>query len=155
LTIKCPMLLSVNVGASFLRRLKRFLLVGSCVLEEHTEVAKEYAKDRVCLHICLEAFHMNMAETKLACVVQLHQPAELLVLTVDGSPHCLQLHVIAEDLRRYFNLSLEVKHVVIEHGHPYAISEAAVKTARHLHSIQQLLDERGSAKPLQDSSHRC
>jgi len=148
LTINCPMLLSVNVGASFLRRFKRFLLVGSCVLEEHPQIAKEYAKGRVCLHICLETFHMNMAETKLACIVQLHQPRELLVLTVDGSPHCLQLHVIAEDLRRYFNLSLEVEHVVIEHGRPIVVSEAAVKTARHLHSIQQLLDERGSAKPL-------
>ena len=148
------MLLSVNVGANFLRRFKRFLLVGSCVLEEHPEVAKEYVKNRVCLHICLETFHMNMAETKLACIVQLHQPKELLVLTADGSPHCLQLHVIAEDLRRYC-LSPEVKHVVIEHGHPYVISEAAVKTARHLHSIQQLLDERGSAKPLQDGSQSC
>jgi hypothetical protein len=118
------------------------------VFEEHPEIAKEYAKGRVCLHICLETFHMNMAETKLACIVQLHKPTELLVLTVDGSPHCLQLHVIAEDLRRQFHLDLAVKHVVIEHGHPFVIGEAAVKTARHLHSVQQLLDEQGSAKPL-------
>ena len=148
MTFKCPMLLSVNVGAASLRRSKRFLLVGSCVLEEHPTIAEEYARDRVCLHICLETFHMNMAETKLACMVKLHQPTELLVLTVDGSPHCLQLHVIAEDLRRYFNLDVVVEHVVIEHGRPYIISEEAVKTARHLHSIQKLLDERGSAKPL-------
>jgi hypothetical protein len=142
------MLLSVNVGASFLRRFKRFLLVGSCVLEEHPEIAKEYAKDRVCLHVCLEAFHMNMAETKLACIVRLHQPTELLVLTVDGSPHCLQLHMLAEDLRRYFNLNTEVRHVVVEHGRPCNVSDAAVKIARHLHSVQALLDERASAKPL-------
>jgi len=142
------MLLSVNVGAKFLRRTNRFLLVGSCVLDEHPEIAKQCGRGRVCLHICLEAFHMNMAETKLACIVQLHQPTELLVLTVDGSPHCLQLHMLAEDLRRYFNSNLEVGHLVIEHGQLHAISEAAVKTARHLHSVQQLLDERGSPKPL-------
>jgi hypothetical protein len=148
LTIQCPMLLSVNVGARALRRSKRFLLVGSCLLEEQPRIAKQYAKDRVCVHVCLETFHMNMAETKLACIVQLHQPTELLVLTVDGSPHCLQLHMLAEDLRRYFNVSMQVSHVVVEHGRPYNVSEAAVKTARHLHSVQALLDERASAKPL-------
>lgn len=148
MTTKCPMLLSVNVGASLLRQSKRFLLIGSCLLEEHPDLVKEYTKGHVCLHICLETFHMNMAESKLACIVQLHKPTELLVLTVDGSPHCLQLHVVAEDLRRYFNFSLEVKHVVVEHGHPHVVSAAAVNTARHLHRIQELLDEQRSAKSL-------
>ncbi len=89
---------------------------------------------------------MNMAETKLACIVKIHQPTELTILTVDGSPHCFQLHVIAEDLRRYFDLDTAVKHLVIERGKVYAIDRVAVKTVRHLHKVQRLLEQHGSAK---------
>ena len=82
---------------------------------------------------------MNMAETKLACIIQVHIPTELLVLTVDGSPHCLQLHILAEDMKRYFNLKPKIQHIVIEKGKTYTIESSAVKTARHLHKIQRLL----------------
>ncbi len=121
--------------------------MGSCLLKEHPEIVEKYAKDRVCLHVCLEAHHMNMAETKLACLIKLHEPTELMVLTVDGSPHCLQLHVIAEDMRRYFNLGTSIQHIVIEHGSTCVISGVAVKTARHLHKVQQLIDQQKPANP--------
>ena len=133
------MLLSTNVGSKHLRKSDKFLLVGTCVPNEHPDLFKQYAHNRVCLHVCLETFHMNMAETKLACITQVHKPTELLVLTVDGSPHCLQLHILAEDMKRYFNLEPKVKHIVIEKGKTYTIESSAVKTARHLHKIQRLL----------------
>ncbi len=146
LAVQCQMLLSTNIGARYLRQSNQFLIIGSCVKQEHPKILEEYAKDRVCLHVCLETYHMNMVETKLACMVKIHQPTELLVLTVDGSPHCLQLHVIAEDLRRYFNLETLVNHLVIEHGKVQVIGGATVKTARHLHKVQRLLEQHGPAK---------
>jgi len=136
------MLLSTNTGSKFLRKSDKFLLVGTCVPIEHPDLYREYAKNRVCLHVCLETFHMNMAETKLACIIKIHQPSEVLVLTVDGSPHCLQLHILAEDMHRYFNLDGQIQHVVIEKGKHYSIDGRAIKTARHLHKVQQLLDEK-------------
>ena len=141
----CPMLLSINVGSKYLRQSDKFLLVGTCVPMEHPELYQKYAKNRVCLQICLETFHMNMAETKLASILKIHQPADILILTVDGSPHCLQLHILAEDMQRYFDLEGRIQHVVIEKGKPYTIGNSAIKTARHLHKIQRLLDEKDSA----------
>ncbi len=142
--MQCSMLLSTNVGARYLRQSNQFLIVGSCLLQEHPKILEEFVKDRVCLHVCLETYHMNMVETKLACMVKIHQPTELLVLTVDGSPHCFQLHVIAEDLRRYFDLDTGVKHLVIERGKVYSIDGVTVKTARHLHKVQRLLEPQRS-----------
>jgi hypothetical protein len=141
------MLLSTNIGSHIFRKSKRILLIGSCVFQEHPDIMEKYAKDRVCLHVCLETYHMNMAETKLACLLKLHEPTELIVLTVDGSPHCLQLHVIAEDMRRYFNFETPIQHIVIEHGSTHVISGVAVKTARHLFKVQQLIDLQKPAKP--------
>ena len=140
------MLLSTNVGSSLLRESKHLLIVGSCLLQEHPKIVEEYSQGRVCLHVCLETYHMNMAETKLACIVKVHQPTEIVVLTVDGSPHCFQLHVVAEDLYRYFNLESLVQHVVIEHGKTHVVSGESVKTARHLHKVQKLLDQQSTSK---------
>ena len=82
-----------------------------------------------------------MAETKLACILKIHQPSEILVITVDGSPHCLQLHILVEDMCRYFDLDGRIDHIVVEKGKTHNISETAVRTARHLHKIQRLLNE--------------
>jgi hypothetical protein len=136
------MLLSTNIGSKYLRQSDKLLLVGTCVPVEYPEIYRKYAKNRVCLHVCLETFHMNMAETKLACILKIHQPSEILVLTVDGSPHCLQLHVLAEDMHRYFDIDGRIQHVVVEKGNSYLIDGVAVKTARHLHKIQRLLNEK-------------
>ncbi len=138
--MQCPMLLSTNVGARYLRQYNQFLVIGSCVIQEHPKIQEKYSKNRACLHVCLETYHMNMVETKLACMVKIHKPTELVVLTVDGSPHCFQLHVIAEDLHRYFDLDTVVKHLVIEQGKVHEIDGVAVKTARHLHKVQRLLE---------------
>ncbi|MFX0079675.1 MAG: hypothetical protein ACFE8O_10595, partial [Candidatus Hermodarchaeota archaeon] len=110
------------------------------VLNEHPELFKRYAQNRVCLQVCLETYHMNMAETKLACMIHVHKPTELLILTVDGSPHCLQLHILAEDMNRYFSLEPIIEHVVIEKGQPHIIESNVVKTTRHLNKIQRLLN---------------
>ena len=82
-----------------------------------------------------------MAETKRACILKIHNSSELLVLTMDGSPHCLQLHILAEDMHRYFDLDRRIKHIVIEKGKTHYITETAVRTARHLYKIQRLLNE--------------
>lgn len=135
------MLLSTNVGSKHLRKFEKLLLVGTCITQEHLEIFQQYAQNRVCLHVCLETFHMNMAETKLACILKIHQPSEILVITVDGSPHCLQLHILVEDMCRYFDLDGRIDHIVVEKGKTHNISETAVRTARHLHKIQRLLNE--------------
>ncbi len=54
-------------------------------------------------------------------MIQVHKPTELLVLTVNGSPHCLQLHNLAEDMNRYFNLEPKIEHMVIEQGQPHTL----------------------------------
>jgi hypothetical protein len=43
-------------------------------------------------------------------------------------------------MNRYFNLELKIEHIVIEQGEPHTIESTAVKTARHLHKIQRLLN---------------
>jgi hypothetical protein len=56
-------------------------------------------------------------------------------LTIDGSPHCIQLHFLIEDIKRHFTPEVETDHYVVEKGNVHQVSAAAVKRARHLSKI--------------------
>ncbi|MCK5302814.1 MAG: hypothetical protein KAJ96_06725, partial [Candidatus Thorarchaeota archaeon] len=61
------------------------------------------------------------------------------VLTVDGSPHCVQLHFVVEDLKSHFTQDIETAHFVVEKGKVHQVSPKAVKRARHLSKLESML----------------
>ena len=133
-------LMSTNAGSKKLKRDGSWLLIGSCVLTEHRELF-EKIKDAydTFLHVCLEETHINMAEAKLAAMVKLSKPSKITALTVDGSPHCIQLHYLVEDLKKYYSLDLETRHLVIYKRDLIEIETEAVKASKYLSKVQKLL----------------
>ncbi|MCD6515024.1 MAG: 4Fe-4S ferredoxin [Candidatus Odinarchaeota archaeon] len=140
-------LMSTNAGSKKLKRGGAWLIVGSCVIQEHTDILEEIGKNFDNLvHICLEETHINMAEAKLAAMVKISMPAKIAAITVDGSPHCVQLHYLIEDIRKYYNLSVETSHFVIYNNKLFEVSSDAVKTSRYLNKIQKLLNATKNSK---------
>lgn len=109
------------------------LLYGTCVSEEHPEVLKKF-KQKTRLHICLEEEHLNKAAWKLASIARANNVRKITALTIDGSPHCVQLHYALEDLRGLFP-ALAVEHYAIEKGRLIEIPAGAVRRSRHLSEI--------------------
>ena len=133
-------LMETNAGSHLLKRDGKWLILGSCVITEHPQIIKEITnKYDTILHVCPEAFHMNMIETKLAAMVKIKNPKEVSVVTVDGSPHCIQLHYIIEDLVKYFQEKFEAQHFVISSKMLYQINNKSVKASRHLLKIERFL----------------
>jgi len=130
-------LLDVNVASRPFREAKRILVYGTCVRDEHPSVFEEYAFGRVPLAVCMEEEHFNMVALKLASIAARVKLEELVVLTVDGSPHCLQLHMVAEEVDRVVG-GLPRKHVVVEEGGAIEIEPEIVKVARYLSKVQRL-----------------
>ncbi|MFW9958470.1 MAG: hypothetical protein ACFFCT_10390 [Candidatus Odinarchaeota archaeon] len=91
------------------------------------------------LHICLEETHMNQAGFKIASIIKYAGISDVAVLTVDGSPHCVQLHYVIEDIKRHFAPEIITTHYVIEKGVVHEVSDEAVKRSRHLSKIQSML----------------
>jgi hypothetical protein len=131
-------LLETNVGDRRLRETKKIVLVGSCILSR-TDHFLESFKKQPWITICLEAVHMNHAGFKLAQMVQYSKIQKITVLTVDGSPHCIQAHFLAEDIKTRFVSDLEVEHFVIEKANISQVSSKAVKLARHLSKIEKII----------------
>jgi hypothetical protein len=113
------------------------LIYGTCVENEASKTFNLLAKGRIPLHACLEKIHMNIVGFKLATILQVSKPKEIVVLTLDGSPHCIQLHFTVEQVKRVSKSNVNIKHYVIEKGKLIEISPDVVEIARHLSKIQE------------------
>jgi len=134
-------LLTTNVKHKRLQG-SSLLIHGTCVDVEAPKIFREFSKRRISLHVCLEKEHMNMIGFKLATILKTSKPKDITVLTMDGSPHCLQLHFAVEQAKNIARSDVKVAHYTIAHGEPFQISPEAVKTARHLSQIEKLLCKR-------------
>ncbi len=131
-------LLSTNSGSHLLRREGELRIIGSCLAVERPEVVKEYCRG-LCLSACPERDHINVIALKVASILARVDVRRISVLTVDGSPHCLQLHHSVEEAVRISGQELEVEHAVLQKGRVIQVSGRAVKLARYLSRVENLL----------------
>ncbi|MHA1263760.1 MAG: hypothetical protein ACTSRS_00850 [Candidatus Helarchaeota archaeon] len=135
-------ILECNVGDERFRKTRRLLLYGTCLPDRYPKIFQEFAEGRAPVHACLEDLHMDHVGYKLVNIIKFSKIQELTILTIDGSPHCYQLHVLGQDILRHFTSEGEVhvSHFVIEKGTIYEISYQAITVARHLHRVQKLIN---------------
>ncbi|MHA1663072.1 MAG: hypothetical protein ACTSVR_07435 [Candidatus Thorarchaeota archaeon] len=134
-------LMRINVGDKRLRNKGKLLLIGSC-MDRFPEIVKDFSEQNggsAVLHLCLEETHVNQAGFKIGSIVKYSGISEVTALTIDGSPHCVQLHYVIDDVKRHFAPEITTKHFVVEKGKVHEISSDAVKKSRHLSKIQKMI----------------
>ncbi len=126
-------LMSTNAKGKNVRG-KKLLLYGTCLDENpwYLEGFEDYTK----LSFCPEKEHINMAFYKLMAMMSVAD--ELVVITTDGSPHCVQMHYIAEEVLRYSEKKIPLRHFVVNNGKIVEISAEDVKLSRYLSKIKKL-----------------
>jgi hypothetical protein len=135
-------LMRINVGDQSLRERGKLLLIGSC-MDRYPDIVEEFSERNggfAALQVCLEETHVNQAGFKIGSIIKYAGITDVVVLTVDGSPHCIQLHYVIEDIKRHFAPEITTAHYVIEKGIVYEVSAEAVKRSRHLSKIQKMLE---------------
>ncbi len=136
-------LISIDMGTKKFAN-SSILLYGSCVPQQFKKYLQKFTKGRIPLSACLQEQHMDNLGFKLATLL-LYQPLkEITVLSIDGSPHCVQLHALAEQAKRISKSAVHIRHYVIEEGKLFEVTSDTVKTARHLSHIRKL--ENGAKK---------
>ena len=110
----------------------KLLVYGSCVPDEYPEIFKEFLKGKEGFHACLEHVHFNDVIEKLSAILKFNNIEELTVLTIDGSPHCIQLHLAAQDAKKITGSNVLIRHFAIEKGEVVEASADKVKEKRHL-----------------------
>ena len=129
-------LIQTNSGDRSLVEGGVWLIYSYCIEDRIPKSFRE--KFDTLLKVCPESYHMNMIETKLASMVSIRKPSTLAILTVDGSPHCIQLHYVGEDIKKYFKMDVKLKHYVYKEG-IREVSGDAVKTSRYLSKVERII----------------
>jgi len=131
-------LMAISVTSPLLRG-KDLLICSECLPIEHSEIFEEAAKGRIALVVCMSEEHLDKVGFKLATIIAYARPSSITVLTMDGSPHCTQLHVMAEQAKRIAQTDVKIRHLVVEKGALMEVSSQAVYLSRHLSKIEELL----------------
>jgi len=134
-------LLSTSVTSRDVRG-RDVLIYSECLRSEWPNILARETEGRLALAVCLEREHISHITAKLATMMVMGRPASMTVLTVDGSPHCVQVHFALQQALRITGLNLPVRHLVVEKGVICEVSPEAIRTARHLSEVVSLMRKR-------------
>ena len=110
------------------------IICGSCLSRMQPQGFNDLKKITDHIYgVCLEEIHMNMVTHKIASIIRVGKARKIIFASVDGSPHCVQLHYIANELRKIMNLeAIEITNMVIVQNKLVEISEEAISRSKKL-----------------------
>ena len=118
---------------------KKLAIVAACLPFVNKKLFETLSKDKVVLLTCPEkepALHYG----KIASIIRSTQPESIEVYTIDGSPHCFTLQAAVNEAEYILGERVKKKHYVIVDGNEVKeISPDAVRVARYLHIVDELV----------------
>jgi hypothetical protein len=118
------------------------LITSDCLRTVYPEVFNKVSEGRVVFTVCPEAENVAVVYGKLASMIRSGRPRSISVVTVECSPHCytLQAAVLAAlYIAQAQDLPLSL--AVCQKGVCKPISPVAVRVARYLHVLEDLVRE--------------
>ncbi|MDK6028180.1 4Fe-4S ferredoxin [Ignisphaera sp. 4213-co] len=113
--------------------------MSACLKIINNSFVEELAKGKVVLYACPEREHPALYG-KIASIIRSSKPRSVTVVTVDGSPHCFQLHAAVNEAEYILGEKINKKHYVVVDGEKVVeISPDAVRVARYLHLVNKLI----------------
>lgn len=116
----------------------KILIIGTCLLRLYPEIVENFSKDYGgnAFHICLEQNHYNQLMSKMLNILAVGKIKEVTYLTVDGSPHCVQVHFSAKYLKRALKNEVNFKHFVIDkEGQIHEITTEEVDASKNFGKV--------------------
>ncbi len=84
---------------------EKMIIIGSCLENMFPSIYKKLEQESTNIYeVCLEETHLNMVITKIAGMLARNDIKEIKFVTVDKSPHCIQLHYVVKELENIMNL---------------------------------------------------
>jgi hypothetical protein len=118
----------------------RIIICGSCVPNIHRKAFKKIKKiSKNIFFVCLEETHMNMVAHKIASILRTGNVNEIIFVTVDRSPHCIQLHYIRNEIEKIMKTKkFEIKNFVVSNENLEEISPEIISLSKNLCKIKSL-----------------
>jgi len=134
-------LMETWVKAPFLREAP-ILIVGGCIQSTFPRIWKRFAENRIVLTSCPEAEGFSGLVEKLAMIIRCSNPKEMILLTVDGSPHCNMLHISVNGAAFITKVKTPIRHfVIVGEGEVNEVSSESVRVGRYLHLVEKCVQK--------------
>ncbi len=118
------------------------VIMGSCLPRmspKAFEEVKQISED--IYQVCLEETHLNMVITKITGMLSRSKIKRLVFVTVDKSPHCVQLHYIVKELEKIMNLSeIQIENYVVEEDKLVLIPIDIIGLSKNLAKLKKNLE---------------
>jgi len=122
---------------------QNMIIVGSCLPKmQPTAYDKLKTMSDDIYEVCLESTHLNMVITKIIGMLSRVNVKKLVFVSVDKSPHCIQLHYIENEVQKAMNLNeIEIVHYVCVDNELVEISKETISKSKSLAKLQSVLDD--------------
>lgn len=88
------------------------IVVGSCLKFMQPKAFSEIEKISSNIYsVCLEETHVNMVITKVGGILRTGKVKKIVFVSVDKSPHCIQMHYIQDELKKMMN---NLENIIVE-----------------------------------------
>lgn len=115
------------------------LVVSACLPVVNPELFERLAEGRAVLFACPEresAAHYG----KLASMIRSMNPRKVVVVTIDGSPHCFALQASVNEAEYILGEKLDKEHYVVVDGKELVkINPDAIRVARYLSIVDSII----------------
>jgi len=136
-----PWLWSTWVKAPILKG-SRLVIASACLPFVNRRIFEELAKDSTVLLACPER-ESPTHYGKIASMIRSSKPREVIVVTIDGSPHCFTLQANVNEAEYILGEKINKKHFVVVNGEELVeIDPNTIRVARYLHMVDKLYREK-------------
>lgn len=118
---------------------EKMIIMGTCLKEMQPKAYEKVLKISENIYeVCLEEIHMNMVVTKLIGMIARKNIKELYFVTVDKSPHCIQLHYIVKELENMMDLEkIKIKNYIAENNQLVEIPIEVIGLSKNLSNLKR------------------
>ena len=117
------------------------LIASACLPVVNPELYKKLAENKVVLFACPER-ESPTHYGKIASMVRSMKPRRVVVVTIDGSPHCFALQAAVNEAEYILGERIEREHYVVVNGREIRkISPDAVRVARYLSIVDSIVEK--------------
>ena len=122
---------------------EKMIIIGSCLEYMFPKIYNELNNIYENIYdVCLEDTHLNMVITKLAGIIARKKCKELTFVTVDKSPHCVQLHYVVKELENIMDLKgVKIKNYVATNDGLIEIPIEVISLSKNLSKLKEQFDK--------------
>lgn len=115
------------------------IIVGSCLERMQPNAYKKLEQISTNIYdVCLEKEHLNMVVTKIIGMIARGKIKKIIFVTVDKSPHCIQLHYVVKELENAIDISnIEIINYVATDNKLIEIPIEVISLSKNLSKLKE------------------